>query len=71
MSAASSRSPLLQMVTNPTLVAILAVLAAYAGLVVSFQLQNAMAYLLGVVLGALLWARLSDYYRHYVDLGRR
>jgi zinc transporter ZupT len=70
-SAANSGSPLLQLVTNPTLVAILAVLAAYAGLLVSFQLQDAMAYLLGVVLGALLWARLSDSSRRYVDLGRK
>lgn len=70
MSAVDSRNPLLQLITNPTLIAILAVLAAYAGFMVSFQLQNAMAYLLGIVLGALLWTRLTDYYRHYVNLGR-
>lgn len=62
--------PLLELITNPTLIAILAVLAAYAGLAMSFHLQNAIAYLLGLVVGAILWARLTDYYRHYLTLGR-
>lgn len=70
MSTARSTSPLLELLTNPTLLAILAVLAAYVGLAMSFHLQNAMAYLLGLPIGAILWIRLSEWYRHYVNLGR-